>query len=440
MIDKKLLKSLVSVLVISFMLVATLPSTFAVPASAEQNVINFYTVVGETDLAARDYIIGQIASTSTFELIDPLDTDSAANAIAVRINNPDITAGYVKNGLDNLVIFNSINAVNKLLVKEALKLLYGPLIEANAPSGASGLLTKIYNYTFSYKLFVNTIYDLKTAVKDSGIFDGKPLYNPYGTSNIQVDPTIMLLIDAYIVAFPDSTPEAVAMKLKLENYKDLILRLIDAFNASLTAEKKVIINDLAGKYGGLVRLEGPRTYSDVSADSWYSNAVRFMSEQGFIKGVGNGLFSPNSKITRADFLIMVMRAYDVELDTVLTNNFSDAGNTYYTAYLRTAKRLNLAKGIGGNKFAPTASISRQDMFVILYRILNGLGKLPTERGSVTLSDYSDADQISDYALVAMRLFVETEVVVGSGDGKLTPRAFSTRAQAAQVIYNLFHSN
>jgi hypothetical protein len=53
----------------------------------------------------------------------------------------------------------------------------------------------------------------------------------------------------------------------------------------------------------------------------------------------------------------------------------------------------------------------------------------------SLSDFNDSNQIAPWAKDAMELFVKTGVI--SGEGKLLlPLSTSTRASAAQVLYNL----
>ncbi len=177
------------------------------------------------------------------------------------------------------------------------------------------------------------------------------------------------------------------------------------------------------------------SFSDVLANVWYSEAVGFMAARSIANGVGDGRFAPVNNVIRADFLVMVMNSYGIEPDASVDNNFSDAGNKYYTAYLGTAKRLGLVSGIGSNKYAPEATISRQDMFVILYRVLDKLGELPAGTSGKNLEDFNDTGDMAAYAKDAMKLFVETGII--SGDGRnLNPKATSTRAQAAQVLYNL----
>ncbi|MEG6614274.1 S-layer homology domain-containing protein [Pseudoclostridium thermosuccinogenes] len=176
-------------------------------------------------------------------------------------------------------------------------------------------------------------------------------------------------------------------------------------------------------------------FIDVEVDDWYYDAVEFLAARNIVKGVGYGKFAPADNIKRADFLVMVMNAYGIKLDTDIADNFSDAGNKYYTRYLGTAKRLGIVQGVGDNKFAPEEYISRQDMFVLLYRLLDKLDELPSEAVGKQLENFADADDIAGYAREAMKLFVETGIA--SGDGEyLAPKSLSTRAQAAKTLYNL----
>jgi hypothetical protein len=176
-------------------------------------------------------------------------------------------------------------------------------------------------------------------------------------------------------------------------------------------------------------------FSDVADAAWYYDAVAFCAAREITTGTGNGLFSPGDTLTRGQFITMLMRAYGIEADVVITDNFNDAGNTYYTGYLAAAKRLGISNGIGNNMFAPSAEITRQDMFTLLYRALNVLEELPEGEDAATLSSFGDAYMISEYAEEAIRTFAEAGIISGDGEN-LDPLGGSTRAQMAQVLYNL----
>ncbi len=179
------------------------------------------------------------------------------------------------------------------------------------------------------------------------------------------------------------------------------------------------------------------TFDDVSESDWYYDAVTFCAAREIATGTGNNLFSPDVTLTRGQFIVMLMRAYNIEVDENITDNFNDAGDTYYTNYLAAAKSLGITSGIGNNLFAPENDITRQDMFVLLYRALDVLGELPKTDDTISLSNFIDTDEISDYAQTAIQMFVSNGIISGS-DGALNPIGNSTRSQMVQVLYNLHY--
>ena len=177
------------------------------------------------------------------------------------------------------------------------------------------------------------------------------------------------------------------------------------------------------------------SFNDVAANAWYGDAVSFVAARDITTGTGNGNYSPDTKLTRGQFLVMVMRAYGIEADSTSNDNFSDAGNTYYTGYLAAAKSLGITDGIGNNMFAPEKEITRQEMFTLLYNTLDSIGELPAGTTGNALNSYSDAGEIASWAKDAMTLFVGTGTISGSGN-QLNPADTTNRAQMAQVLYNL----
>jgi hypothetical protein len=177
------------------------------------------------------------------------------------------------------------------------------------------------------------------------------------------------------------------------------------------------------------------SFNDVASGAWYNKAVSFIAAREITSGTGNGNYSPDEKLTRGEFIVLMMRAYGIAPDVNPTDNFSDAGNTYYTGYLAAAKRLGITAGVGNNMYAPGKEITRQEMFTLLYNALKVIGQLPQGDSGKTLSDFTDAGQVSPWAQEAMTLFVKTGTVGGSNN-KLNPTGTTTRAEMAQVLYNL----
>ncbi|WP_136607679.1 S-layer homology domain-containing protein [Paenibacillus dokdonensis] len=177
------------------------------------------------------------------------------------------------------------------------------------------------------------------------------------------------------------------------------------------------------------------SFKDVAAGTWFGQAVSFIAAREITTGTSSGNYSPDTKLIRGDFLVMLMKSYGIAADTNPADNFSDASNAYYTGYLAAAKRLGISSGVGNNMFAPKKEITRQEMFTLLYNALKVIGKLPQSHSGRTLSDFTDANLIDSWAKEAMTLLIETGSIGGNA-GKLTPTSTTTRAEMAQVLYNL----
>lgn len=176
-------------------------------------------------------------------------------------------------------------------------------------------------------------------------------------------------------------------------------------------------------------------FQDVASTAWYDDAISFISARGIATGTSEGHFTPDGKLSRGQFLVMVMRAYGISADEGSKDNFSDAGATYYTGYLAAAKRLGITAGVGNNAFAPDMQITRQEMVTLLYNTLKPIGKLPASTSEKSLTAFHDANGIASWAKDAMGLFVRTGTISGS-DGKLNPTDTTSRAELAQVLYQL----
>ena len=77
------------------------------------------------------------------------------------------------------------------------------------------------------------------------------------------------------------------------------------------------------------------------------------------------------------------------------------------------------------------------MFTLLYNVLKTIGRLPEYKEGKDLTAFNDAGDTASWAKEAMKLFVKRGTVGGSG-GKLSPSATTTRAEMAQVLYNLLY--
>lgn len=180
-------------------------------------------------------------------------------------------------------------------------------------------------------------------------------------------------------------------------------------------------------------------FTDVQEDAWYKDAVDFVASRGISTGTDDNKYEPTAKLTRAEFVVLLMKAYQIEPQSASelsnTDNFSDADASPYADYLLRAKSLGIIHGVGNNAFDPNREISRQEVLVMLYDILNEMDEAPSEINDLALSSFHDADQVASWAEDAFSALIKAGTVNGYNH-KLNPRSIATRAEATQILYNL----
>lgn len=181
-------------------------------------------------------------------------------------------------------------------------------------------------------------------------------------------------------------------------------------------------------------------YDTAGQYAWAAREVDTLAVAGVIKGSGSHLYYPGSAITRADFIVMLDRAFGMSeaLDRGLIDSagtFTDVpGSAYYSKSIIAAKAFGVAAGTATGAFQPPQPITRQDAMVFLKRTLD---RTSLTLGAGSLSEFPDAGQVSTYARASVSALVGAKVIGGS-HGKLNPRSNVTRAEMAVMLYRATH--
>ena len=170
-------------------------------------------------------------------------------------------------------------------------------------------------------------------------------------------------------------------------------------------------------------------FEDVDETAWYYDAVRYVSENGLMNGYDNGRFGPNDNLSRAQLAQILFNKEGRPGVNYLTD-FSDVtGEAWYAEAVRWAAAMGIVGGYGNGLFGPNDNITREQLAVMLWRYSGSPAATNKEL------HFNDTDEISGYALEAMRWAVENGILNGYGDGWLGPNGLATRAQVAQMLKN-----
>ena len=131
--------------------------------------------------------------------------------------------------------------------------------------------------------------------------------------------------------------------------------------------------------------EQPSGFSDVSPDAWYADAVSWCRENGIMSGTSETAFSPNASMTRAMLATVLHRAAG-EPEAGRTTPFSDVSpDTWYTEAVAWAADQGLVTGYGNGRFGTDDPITREQLATILWRYAGS----PEAAGGPDFKDAAD---------------------------------------------------
>lgn len=152
-------------------------------------------------------------------------------------------------------------------------------------------------------------------------------------------------------------------------------------------------------------------FTDVEADSWYTDAVNYVVSTGLMNGSEDGpIFLPNYGIQRLEFAIVLYR-FAGGAEESPRYEFSDVqASDWYNQYVAWITNHGYMTGKEDGSFDPFGYLSCEEALIILYRMAGE----PKANG--TLEDYPYAPKVSEYGLNAVEwawnsgLIVEQECV------------------------------
>ena len=175
-------------------------------------------------------------------------------------------------------------------------------------------------------------------------------------------------------------------------------------------------------------------FNDVSKNNWFYNNVNSAYTFGLFNGTTSTTFSPGSSMTRAMFVQVLANLENVDRSDNTSSRFSDvAGEQWYTAAVEWAAEAGIVGGKSADLFDPHASITREQMLVILYNYMNYKGyELPPSQAQ----PFADASEISSWALEAVKALQGIGIVTGKGNNIFDPQGTATRAEVAAVFVRI----
>ena len=170
-------------------------------------------------------------------------------------------------------------------------------------------------------------------------------------------------------------------------------------------------------------------FTDVNEGDWYYNNVMDAAENGYVTGLGDGIFAPTKATTRAEFASMIAKAMGYEANPDAPSMFPDVADDFWgKAAINFCAQNGIITGYDDGTFQPNKAITRQEAASILRNAF----KL-TESSSETFPDDS---AISGWAKESVYIVKASGLMKGdAGTGNFRPTDTIIRAEAASILMN-----
>ena len=159
--------------------------------------------------------------------------------------------------------------------------------------------------------------------------------------------------------------------------------------------------------------EAEMPFADVAEGDWFYDAVSYVYANGLMDGVSTTEFNPNGTMTRAMLWTILARI--------------DGQTVTGESWIETARAWAMAEGVSDGENA-NGLVTREQFATMLWRYAGS----PAATGN-GISVFTDAADVSDWAIGGLNWALEEGIVTGMGDGILAPQGTATRAQAAAML-------
>lgn len=216
---------------------------------------------------------------------------------------------------------------------------------------------------------------------------------------------------------------------RAENGQSGVFEMTDAQPLLERAEPQPFVTPRRAENGGAAFLD--------TAGHANRRAIETLAGYGVISGKGDGRFSPDETMTRAQFAKIVVDG--LGLLPEYRGTFTDVDETaWYAGAVDTAAAYGIVTGTGDGKFSPESTITRQEAAAMLARAAKLCGfdtALTEEHVARVLARYSDGGSVAAYARGEVA-FCAQYALLPDEKTALRPNQKVLRGEVAQMLCRL----
>lgn len=169
------------------------------------------------------------------------------------------------------------------------------------------------------------------------------------------------------------------------------------------------------------------------SEHWAYESIQYVKSTGLMVGDDNGLFRPNSTITRAEAAAILWRFAGSPRPVSLTSGFYDVQlGTWYSDAVAWARETNTVYGVTETKFCPNDRITKEAFYTMFENFLRAQGY--TQGGVFTQAQYIDNNGIAEWSMPYVNAILSRGFTTREDTGNhFFPKRGLTRAEAAELL-------
>lgn len=126
------------------------------------------------------------------------------------------------------------------------------------------------------------------------------------------------------------------------------------------AQAAMLLYRLAGE----PETEGTSSFTDVPKEAWYAEAIAWAQKNEIVNGMTATTFEPDSKVTRAQFVVMLYR-FAGKPENMAATTFTDVTEEWYIDAVSWAETSMIVNGMTATTFEPNGHCTRAQAAKIL---------------------------------------------------------------------------
>lgn len=172
-----------------------------------------------------------------------------------------------------------------------------------------------------------------------------------------------------------------------------------------------------------------------TTEHWAKDYVGSIAARGLFIGHADGNFYPNLGVTRQEMAVVLVRLLGLEgeLGSAPAAGYSDDAGIAAWAYDSVAllSQKGIYLGYDDGEFKPFRVLTREEMISLMMRLFGDTSIDMTIR-------YSDAEQVAEWARKAVGQGTNLDIINGHETGLFRPKDEVTRAEACKILYNYIY--